>query len=64
WGDASEPSLASALRYITTGSFNGRVFNNNIDMENKLLLNAQKQYEPLNSKLFEKKFIGMFQEKK
>ncbi len=64
WGDPAEPSLASVLSYITTGSFNGRVFNNNIDVQNKLMLSAQKQYEPLNSKLFEKKFIGMFQEKK
>ncbi len=64
WGDPTEPSLASALNYITTGSFNGRVFNQNVDVQNKLMFNAQKAYEPLNSKLFEKKFIGMFQEKK
>ncbi len=64
WGDPTEPSLASALNYINTGSFNGRVFNTDIDAQNKLMLSAQKIYEPLNSKLFEKKFIGMYQEKK
>ena len=64
WGDLTEPSLASALRFITTGSFNGRVFNQNVDVQDILILNAQKAYEPLNSKLYEKKFIGMFQEKK
>ncbi|MEO8110139.1 MAG: S41 family peptidase [Ginsengibacter sp.] len=64
WGDPAEPSLSSALKYITTGSFNGRVFNQNVDDQNKVMLTAQKAFEPLNSKLYEKKFIGMFQEKR
>lgn len=61
WGDVNEPSLASALNYINTGSFNISVAN---DDRNKRMLNAQKQYEPLNKKLYDRKFTGMFKEKK
>ncbi|MDQ6902359.1 MAG: S41 family peptidase [Bacteroidota bacterium] len=64
WGDVTEPSLASALRYISTGSFTGRVANNNIDEQNRKLLIVQKQYEPINSKLSSNKFTGMFVENK
>jgi C-terminal processing protease CtpA/Prc len=61
WGDVNEPSLGSALHYITTGSFDRSV---SIDDQNRRILKAQKQYEPLNSKLYNKKFTGMFTEKK
>ena len=58
WGDVNEPSLGAALRYISTGSF-GRVSFTE-DEKNKRELSAQKLYQPLNSKLFENKFTGMF----
>ena len=59
WGDATEPSLAAALHYISTGSF--RTVSGND--ENARLLSAQKQYQPLNSKLYDQKFTGMFKTK-
>ncbi len=58
WGDINEPSLAAALRYISTGNF-GRV-SAAADEENRRQLAVQKQYQPLNSKLYENKFTGMF----
>ena len=61
WGDVNEPSLSSALHYITTGSFNVNVTN---DDQNRQMLKIQKQYELLNSELYNKKFTGMFREKK
>ena len=58
WGDAKEPSLAAALRYISTGSF-GRL--SGVDDENnKREMAVQKQYQPLNTKLYVNKFTGMF----
>jgi carboxyl-terminal processing protease len=56
WGDANEPSLTAALGYISTGSF--RTIAN--DEQNRRLLAAQKQYQPLNSQLYNHKFTGMF----
>lgn len=61
WGDSNEPSLAAALRYITTGSF-GRV-SAAPEQENLRQLLLQKQYQPLNSRLYENKFTGMFVKK-
>ena len=61
WGDVSEPSLQSALNYINTGSFDRGVFNAD---QNRKMLTVQKQYEPLNSRLYDKKFTGMFTESK
>lgn len=58
WGDANEPSLAAALRYINTGSF-GRL-SATADENNRRQMVAQKQYQQLNSKLYENKFTGMF----
>jgi carboxyl-terminal processing protease len=58
WGDVNEPSLQAALRYISTGSF-GRL-SAAADEENRRQLMVQKQYQPLNSKLYENKFTGMF----
>jgi C-terminal processing protease CtpA/Prc len=54
WGDPTEPSLAAALRYISTGSFRYAAESDSRQMA------AQKQYQPLNSKLYENKFTGMF----
>ena len=58
WGDVNEPSLAAALHYISTGSF-ARVSTAE-DEQNRQLLTVQKQYQPLNSRLYENKFTGMF----
>ena len=61
WGDVTEPSLAAALRYINTGSFNRSI---NIEEENRRLLQREKQFSPLNTQLSENKFTGMYTEKK
>ncbi len=61
WGDVSEPSLQSALNYINTGSFDRSVINAD---QNRKMLTVQKQYDPLNSRLSDKKFTGMFTELK
>jgi carboxyl-terminal processing protease len=58
WGDVNEPSFAAALNYINTGSFRSQ--SAAYDENNKLALSAQKLYQPLNSKLYENKFTGMF----
>ena len=63
WGDVTEPSLAAALHYISTGTFTGRIANNTGE-QNRKMLTAQKQYDPLNSKLSDNKFTGMFVEKR
>jgi len=60
WGDLNDPSLASALHYITTGAFERSV---TID-DGERTLAIQKQYEPLNTGLSNKKFTGMFTESK
>jgi len=62
WGDVQEPSLATALNYIVTGSF-GRMSTYS-DAQNRQLLQEQKQFAPLSKKLAEKKFTGMFPENK
>jgi carboxyl-terminal processing protease len=58
WGDVTEPSLAAALHYINTGSFNRNM--NTDEQQNARMLLVQKQYQPLNSQLYNKKFTGMF----
>ncbi len=58
WGDVSEPSLAAALHYISTGSFNRTITAD--EAENKRLLALQKQLQPLNSRLYNQQFTGMF----
>jgi C-terminal processing protease CtpA/Prc len=60
WGDVTEPSLASALKFISTGSFR---ISSNSDIELDRQMRAQKQYEPLTKQLEENKFSGMFIEK-
>jgi len=57
WGDKEEPSLAAALKYISTGSFRVSAA---ADEQNQRLLSIQKQFEPLNSRLYEQKFTGMY----
>jgi carboxyl-terminal processing protease len=57
WGDVTEPSFAAALHYINTGSFNRFV---NTDAENRTMFSAQQQYQPLNRRLYNNKFTGMF----
>ena len=59
WGDVTEPSLAAALRYITTGSFE-RISAASLDLQ-KL---AMKQTKGLNQVLNKNKFSGMFIERK
>lgn len=61
WGDATEPSLASALKYITTGSF--RYIPQNDDSYKTQMI-AQKQLQPVNAQLSKNKFSGMFIERK
>ena len=62
WGDIEEPSLATALNYIITGSFGRRT--GATDAQNRNLLMQQKQFAPLSNKLSEKKFNGMFPERR
>ncbi len=61
WGDKSEPSLASALKYISTGSFRSALPQNENDYQRQM--RVQKTLEPLTLKLEEQKFSGMFVEK-
>lgn len=59
WGDVQEPSLAAALKYITTGSF--RLSNSTaMDLQYK----AMKEIQPANNELNKNKFTGMFIERK
>jgi carboxyl-terminal processing protease len=62
WGDLEEPSLATALNYIVTGSFGRRT--GATDEQNRNMLLQQKQFAPLSNKLSNKKFTGMFPERK
>ena len=62
WGDPEEPSLATALNYVLTGSF-GRVSGNR-DEQNRKQLEQQKQFAPLSNKLSGRQFSGMFIEQK
>jgi carboxyl-terminal processing protease len=59
WGDVLEPSLASALKYITTGSFR---LSNSASMD--LQYKAMKEIQPANNELNKNKFTGMFIERK
>ncbi len=62
WGDLEEPSLVTALNYIITGSFGRRTGATDEQNRNRLL--QQKQFAPLSNKLSDKKFTGMFPERK
>jgi carboxyl-terminal processing protease len=59
WGDVNEPSLAAALRYISTGSF-GRF----AEFQNNLQRRAMNETKAFNKAVNENKFSGMFIEKK
>lgn len=58
WGDATEPSLGAALKYITTGTF--RTIEDP-SLQAKFLL--QQQFQPAQQSLESHKFAGMFREK-
>ncbi len=62
WGDTEEPSLATALNYIVSGTF-GRVAGNRDEL-NRKRLQQQKQFAPLSNKLSGRQFNGMFTEQK
>lgn len=61
WGDVTEPSLANALRYISTGSFRETLQS---QQRNKTEMRLQKQFEPRNRQLESNHFNGMFIENK
>ena len=63
WGDLEEPSLVTALNYIITGSFGRRAGCYRCAKPCKLL-QKQKQFAPLSNKLSDKKFTGMFRDRR
>lgn len=58
WGDVTEPSLASAIKYITTGSFRLASAGNKL----KLQRDAQQILKPVQQQVEKKKFTGMYKE--
>ncbi len=58
WGDVTEPSLAAALNYISTGTF-GRPAETSL---RKLRLDAEKILKPIQARLDANKFNGMYKE--
>jgi carboxyl-terminal processing protease len=60
WGDVTEPSLASAIKYITVGSFRSLSSDKIYDKQ----MSVQRQLDPLSRELEANKFSGMFVEKK
>ena len=63
WGDVSEPCLASALKYISTGSFRTTGKNYTTDQQYEQQLKTQQQLAPLTRQLEQQQFSGMFIEK-
>ena len=61
WGNTAEPSLASALKYVQTGSFRASAAQAQLEERS---LRTQQQLEPLFIKLDQKRFSGMFVENK
>jgi C-terminal processing protease CtpA/Prc len=61
WGDVTEPSLASALKYITTGTF--RVSSARMQQEDEKQIQLQELVSPLSKQLEQNSFSGMFIEK-
>jgi C-terminal processing protease CtpA/Prc len=61
WGDVQEPSLAAALKYITTGSFR---LSNSSSTAQDLQYKAMKEIQPINNELTKHKFSGMFIERR
>ncbi|MEJ7766573.1 MAG: S41 family peptidase [Chitinophagaceae bacterium] len=60
WGDPAEPSLGTALKYITTGTFRLTNFSND---DTQMRINSAQLLEPSQRKLESRKFSGMFQER-
>ncbi|MDB5249140.1 MAG: hypothetical protein JWQ40_3534 [Segetibacter sp.] len=60
WGDVTEPSLSSALSYISMGSFRSAARETSMYAQQ---MKVQKQLEPLTNQLQQNKFSGMFLEK-
>ena len=60
WGDVTEPSLASALTYISTGSFRATLQS---EQRYKAQMKLQKELEPVNTRFENNHFNGMFIEK-
>ena len=61
WGDVTEPSLASALKFISTGSFRtARV----AEQQYKREMEMQSELKSLNSEIEKNKFNGMYFERK
>jgi C-terminal processing protease CtpA/Prc len=58
WGDISEPSLAAALKYIETGTFERAVANRQV----KLKMEVQQLIKPAQESLESKRFTGMYRE--
>lgn len=59
WGDVTEPSLASALKYISTGSFRlAAITNKTMQLQREIQLTLK----PAQRKLESNKFIGMYKE--
>ncbi|HSU49868.1 MAG TPA: S41 family peptidase, partial [Segetibacter sp.] len=61
WGDITDPSLASALKYITTGAFRSAESNEQLYSRQ---MNVQEELEPINIQLDKNKFTGMFKERR
>jgi carboxyl-terminal processing protease len=59
WGDVSDPSLAEALQYISTGSF-ARISAQSLDLQRQAMM----QTKPFNRAVNKNKFLGMFIERK
>lgn len=57
WGDVTEPSLAAALKYISTGAFRETE-----DRGLKLRRETQQLLKPVQHDLESRKFIGMYKE--
>lgn len=60
WGDENDPSLAAALSYISTGSFERFA----VASQNRLQRRAMNETKAFNKAVNENKFSGMFIEKK
>jgi carboxyl-terminal processing protease len=59
WGDVNEPSLAAALKYITSGSFD-RLSAESVNVQRR----AMNETKPINRAVDRNKFVGMFIERK
>ena len=60
WGDITEPSLASTLKFINTGAFRSSAKN---DQSYERQMQVQEQVKPLSKQLEQNQFSGMFKEK-